>query len=391
MRCPSTLPSVCSGSFFPVFLVIKNDSFIIVVCQKLNEIIYMEKIGQKKVSFVSVILAVLNEKAHIEKAIRSIASQDPPPDGFEIVVADGMSSDGTRDILNKLCKEMADLRVIDNPGRIVSTGLNAALAVAKGAIIIRMDAHTVYAKDYVCQCLVVRNETKADNVGGAVVGDGDGMISRSISAAFQSSFAVGGSNGYDPNFEGEVSTVYLGCWARDFFEQVGKFDEKFVRNQDDEFNLRSKLADAKIWQSSRIRSWYKPRNSLKAAFWHYAQYGYWKVRVLKKHKQLSSIRPLIPSVFVLLLLILPLLGVWWGAALFMWGIMVGTYGVANMTFSLRASSATEWTLFPFIFLVFGCFHIGYGFGFLRGLVDFLLFQKEPGYSFTKVTRPVARC
>lgn len=348
----------------------------------------MEQSPKQLPPFVSVILAVLNERAHIEDCIRSIVRKDPPAGGLEIVVADGMSEDGTREILKQLSKEIPFMRMVDNPGRIVSTGLNAAISVAVGAVIIRMDAHTVYANDYISQCLSVRNETRAHNVGGAVVGVGDGLIARSISLAFHSSFAVGGSRGYDPKFDGEVNTVYLGCWSRDIFERVGKFDEEFVRNQDDEFNLRCKLAGAKIWQSPRIKSWYKPRNSLVFAFWHYAQYGYWKVRVLKKHQQLSSIRPFIPSSFVLFLVTFPLLALLWEPAIWTWIFMSGIYVCTNVISSLLVSAKTDLKLFPLVSLVFACFHFGYGFGFLKGIVDFLVFNKVPSQAFTKVTRPI---
>jgi glycosyltransferase involved in cell wall biosynthesis len=96
----------------------------------------------------SVIIPCCNEEDFIEACGRSIFDQDPPSGGFEVIVADGMSTDRTRGILDRLAKEDDRLRVIDNPGRFVSSGLNAAIAVARGKVIVRMDAHTVYARDY---------------------------------------------------------------------------------------------------------------------------------------------------------------------------------------------------------------------------------------------------
>src|SRR5215472_12883305 len=113
---------------------------------------------------VSIVIPCRNEKDQIETALRSIMAQKCPPGGFEIIVADGMSEDGTRSILTRLVEEHCRLRMVDNPGRIVSAGLNAAICAAQGRIIIRMDAHTTYASDYVCQCLEVLSETAADNV-----------------------------------------------------------------------------------------------------------------------------------------------------------------------------------------------------------------------------------
>src|SRR5436189_112210 len=125
---------------------------------------------------VSVIVPCRNERAHIETVIRSILGQEPPAGGFEIIVADGMSDDGTHEILRRLANEDSRLLVIDNPQRIIPAGLNAAIRAAHGDVIVRMDAHTEYAPDYVRQCLAVLNETGADNVGGPWIAQGHGLI-----------------------------------------------------------------------------------------------------------------------------------------------------------------------------------------------------------------------
>src|SRR5580692_11822715 len=115
-------------------------------------------------TLVSIVLPCRNEQGYIQACLQSIVEQEPPEGGFEILVADGMSTDGTRDYLQQIAKERPQIRVLDNPGRIVSTGLNAAIRAARGEIIVRMDAHTNYAPDYVRQCLAVMDETGADNV-----------------------------------------------------------------------------------------------------------------------------------------------------------------------------------------------------------------------------------
>src|SRR5262249_46312079 len=151
----------------------------------------------------------------------------------------------------QLADEDPRLRIIDNPGRIVSMGLNQAIRGAQGKVIARMDAHTSYAPDYVRRCVEVLRETAADNVGGPWVARGTGRIGQAIAAAFQSSFAMGGGRGHDPNYSGPVDTVYLGCWPKEVFDRIGFFDEDLVRNQDDEFNLRLLRSGGKIWQSTR--------------------------------------------------------------------------------------------------------------------------------------------
>jgi succinoglycan biosynthesis protein ExoA len=339
---------------------------------------------------VSVIIPCRDERDHIDSCLRSILAQAPPPGGFEVIVADGMSGDGTREILKRLVGEDPRLRVIDNPGRIVSTGLNAAIREAQGRTIIRMDVHTEYASDYIFQCLAVLRETGADNVGGPWVAKAEGLLGRAIAAAFQSPFSVGDPRGHNASYEGMLDTVYLGCWPREVFDKVGVFDEELVRNQDDEFNLRLMRAGGKIWQSPRIKSWYRPRESLRALFRQYAQYGYWKVRVIQKHRLPTSIRHLIPASFVLLLTGLPLVSLAWPAVVWGWLGLLGVYSICSISASFLIAARTEWKHLPILPLVFACYHLGYGYGFLRGLSDFVILRRGAHRIYTELTRARAR-
>lgn len=375
---------------------------------------------------VSVILPCRNEALDIEACLRSILGQEQPDGGFEILVADGMSDDGTREVLQRLCKEAERrsglqndgtmvsgqwsvvgghrLRVIDNPGRIVSTGLNAAIRAARGEIIVRMDAHTEYGLDYLRQCVAVLQATGADNAGGPWVARGDTFMSRGIAAAFQSPFAAGGARSHQQEHEGEVDSVYLGCWRKASFERFGYFDEELVRNQDDEHNLRITRGGGRIYQSPKIKSWYRPRGSLAALFKQYMQYGYWKVRVIQKHRLPASWRHLVPGAFVFALLLLfffsatsillsalttghrPLITVLCLLSSGLLALALSAYTLALITASLITASRTEWKLFWILPLVFPCYHFGYGIGFLRGVWDFVIRREGAHKSFEALTR-----
>ncbi len=338
---------------------------------------------------VSVVVPCRNEKDHIEACVRSILNQESPTGGLEIIVADGMSDDGTRDVLKWLSEEAEEdhrLCLIDNPGRIVSTGLNVAIRAARGKIIIRMDAHTEYASDYVRQCVAVLRDSGADNVGGPARTRHAGYLQSAICAAYHSPFAVGAARFHDVAYEGFVDTVTYGCWQREVFEKMGLFDEELVRNQDDEFNLRLRRGGGKIWQSPRIKSWYSPRETLRALFLQYLQYGYWKVRVIQKHKMAASPRHLVPGCFALALIVLPPASVWWPAAGWGWLGLAGMYFACNVTASVLAARQRGWRLLPVLPLVFSCFHFAYGFGFLRGILDFLIMRRRPHHSFVDLTR-----
>src|SRR5262249_37453116 len=142
----------------------------------------------------------------------SLLKQDLEGIEAEIIIADGMSDDGTREVLEAFHEEHPQVCVIDNPGRIVSTGLNAAIRAARGDIIMRMDVHARYRADYIRRCVEVLERTGADNVGGPAIAKGDGYVGQAIAAAFQSAFSVGGARGHQPDYEGPVDTVWLGCW-----------------------------------------------------------------------------------------------------------------------------------------------------------------------------------
>jgi len=335
---------------------------------------------------ISVIVACRNEREYIESCVRSILAQEPPPGGFEIIVADGMSDDGTCDILARLVNENPHLRVVENPGVIVSTGLNAAIQVSQGAVIARMDAHTQYAPDYLRQCMIALQKTGADNVGGPWIAKGTGIMGRAIAAAFQSVFAIGRARAHDLNYTGVVDTVYLGCWPRTVFDRFGLFDEELVRNQDDEFNLRLIRGGGKIWQSTLIKSSYQPRGSLRSLFQQQLQYGYWKVRVIQKHTIPASIRHLVPGCFLLSLIFLALASPWSRLALSGWIGLAGLYLMCNFIASILTAARAGWTLLPVLPVVFACYHFGYGYGFLRGLLDFVILQRAPTSAFSKLTR-----
>jgi len=313
-------------------------------------------------------------------------SQEEVEGGFELIVADGMSDDGTRDVLRRLAQVHPSLRVLDNPGRIVSTGLNAAINAASGEIIIRADAHTVYATNYLRECVAVLRESGADNVGGPWMAVGDGYVGDAVAAAFHSRFASGGARAHDVAYEGEVDTVYLGCWPRSVFERLGGFDEELVRNQDDEFNLRLRRAGGAIWQSTRIKSSYRPRNTLRQLFRQYSQYGYWKVRVIQKHRLPASWRHLAPAAFLLTMMVLLCASLFSALALRAAAFVAVGYVLGNLAASGITASRTKVSLLPVLPPVFACFHLGYGYGFLRGVWDFAVMRRAPATKMSTISR-----
>jgi glycosyltransferase involved in cell wall biosynthesis len=335
---------------------------------------------------VSVVIPCLNERGHIEAAVRSMLAQQTPAGGFEVIVVDGMSDDGTRDILERLCREDQRLKVVDNPERTTPFGMNAGIATACGRFVAIAGAHNRYAPDYLRQSVEVLEETGADNVGGAVICEANTPIQKAVGAAHHSPFSAGGARWHNIDYEGPADTVFGGVYRRQVFETIGPFDTELVRNQDDELNLRLTRARGKIWQSRRIRSWYSPRRTLRAVFQQYVQYGYWKVRVIQKHKLPASPRHLVPGAFVLCLGVLPVMAVLFPAAGLAWLTLVGTYVLCSAIASLAAAKRAGWDVLWLMPLVFAAYHLGYGVGFLLGLRDFVILRRGSAGFSRNITR-----
>lgn len=316
---------------------------------------------------VSVVTAVRNERTAIGRFLDSVAAQDLAGVEWEVIAAEGMSDDGTREILDRRAREWARLTVIDNPLRIAATGLNAAVRRARGEVVVRMDAHTEYAPDYIRECLAALDRTGAENVGGPAQTRASGWLARAIAAAFHSAFASGGAKFHNPDYEGPVDTVPYGCWQRETLERVGLFDETLAHDQDDELNLRIIRSGGRVWQSPRIRSWYRPRGTLRALFAQQFGYGFWKVAVIRKHGHAGAWRPFAPAAAVLAGLCLAFLAPFAKWALVTLGLLAGAWLIAGLVASAAAAHRRGWDLLPLLPAVFATYQLAYGVGFLAGL------------------------
>jgi glycosyltransferase involved in cell wall biosynthesis len=347
---------------------------------------------------ISLVVACRNEAKHIRLFLDSLLAQDLDGFDWQIVVADGASDDGTRHVLQEYASGNPRITVIDNPAKIVSCGLNSAIRAARGSIILRMDAHTEYAPDYVKKCVDALERSAADNVGGPARTKAEGLRPRAIEAAYHSRFSTGGARFHDDNHSGYVDTVPYGCWRKETLLRLGLFDEGLVRNQDDELNLRLTRSGGKIWQSAEIVSWYRPRTNLSALFRQYFQYGFWKVRVIRKHRVPGSWRHLIPGMFVavnLLLLLTSACAAIFGSpaiarlALLTWVTLAAMYAAGCLTASFLAARRCGWSLFFYLPITFAVFHLSYGLGFLMGSAYWTFgrtAQSRLGDFFVGVTR-----
>ncbi len=311
-----------------------------------------------KLPIVSVIVPCLNEEKYIGRCLDSVVAQDFPKDKLEILVVDGISEDKTREIVKNYKEKYPFLKLLDNPRVITPSAMNIGIKNAKGEIIIKMDAHSVYEKDYISKCVEHLIESGADNVGGVLktIPAKNTLEARAIAISLSHFFGAGSSYFRTGSKElREVDVVAFGCYKKEVFQKIGLFNEKMAKIEDLELNYRLRKAGGKIMLFPDIKAFYYPSSdNLKDFLKHNFTDGIWATYPLKYGFK-SSFRHLIPLIFVLTL---PL-SIW-------------PYIPISLFFSLKIAVREKDFRFFFIMpLVFGARHIGYGLGSVWGIIKFI--------------------
>ena len=308
---------------------------------------------------ITVICPTYNEKEFIEQIIRFFLNAKP--DDKELLIVDGGSADGTREIVKEWASKYSSIKLIDNPDKYVPFALNKAIRMSLGNPIIRLDAHTEFAHDYFERIIETFNIIGADIVGGPMRAVGKSNFQKAVAYATGTVFGVGDSKIHRENYAGESDHVYLGAWQRKLFEKIGFFDERLKRNQDDEFHYRARSLGKKIYLNPDIKSFYYPRDSIKKLVSQYYQYGLFKPLVLKKIKSEIKLRHLIPSIFCIYIIGLPLSYL---SLLYLLPLFV--YIFLDFYFSIRKRGKI--TIIVLLLIIYPAIHISYGWGFITGLL-----------------------
>ena len=253
------------------------------------------QLGGSPLPFVSVILPILNEERYLRDSVHSILSQDYQGD-FEIVLAIGPSKDKTRDIADQIHQEDSRVIVVDNPSGRTAAGLNAALAIARGSVIVRVDGHSQIPHDYITIAVQLLATTGAVNVGGMMAAQGVTRFEKAVAGAMRSPLGVGASRFHTGGAAGEVDTVYLGVFDKSALQAIGGFDERFTRAQDWELNFRLRSNGGIIYFDPRLQVSYRPRPTITSLAKQYFEYGRWRRVVSRRHKGTINYRYLAPPV-----------------------------------------------------------------------------------------------
>jgi glycosyltransferase involved in cell wall biosynthesis len=263
---------------------------------------------------VSIIIPCYNEQSTICLLLGALYGQTYPRQEIEVVIADGLSSDGTRAEIASFQQEHPDflIRVVDNPRRNIPSGLNCAIAAAQGRFIVRLDAHSIPRPDYVARCVSALEQGLGDNVGGVwdIRPQRQDWLARSIAVAAAHPFGVGDARYRYTEQAQAVDTVPFGAYRRELVERIGPYDERLLTNEDYEFNTRIRMAGGVIWLDPSIRSIYFARPTLGELARQYGRYGYWKARMLRRYPAAIRLRQALPPAFVLSLLVFGVMAVW---------------------------------------------------------------------------------
>lgn len=342
-----------------------------------------EKNERAAMPTVSIVIPVKNEQKYIRSCLDSVLLQDYPKERLEVILAVGECVDDTEKIIAEYAKQYSYIKAIKNPKGTISCGVNLAIKAARGEYIVRFDAHSEFARDYVSKCIEYHLKTGADNVGGPTVVRGKNAVGRAVAAAYYSPFALGGGKQHIANYEGYGDTVSFGSFKKSTAERVGLFDERLILNEDDDFNFKIAETGGKIFISSKIRSIYYPRDSYPGLIKQYYGYGHWKVAVIKKHKRPARISHLIPLAFVLFLLIFGALSIVF--PIVRWGYfgVLALYLLLDVlaSFTLKAEDMQDGIMLRLrLILVHFLLHISYGVGFLTGIFRFMFKRFDLEYN-----------
>ena len=319
---------------------------------------------------VSVILPVYNEEKFISNCIESLLHQSFPKKEMEILFIDGNSDDRTVSIITRYSRSDPDfIRVINNPNRTQAYAMNIGIREAKGKYIIRLDAHSDYDEQYISECVRLLETEKYQNVGGIAETCSRTKFGQIVALMMSSRFGVGNSQFRTSSEGGFVDTVPFGAFRKDYLLEIGGFDERLDRNEDNEINYRIRKRGGKVYLSPTIKFKYYCRDSLDGILRMAFQNGKWTVIASKLCPGSMSLRHLIPLIFVLsLITLIPLsfVSIWFFRILLLELLL---YCSLSLIFSLKTHSDMKSIIK--LALLFPAFHISYGCGSLFGIVKIL--------------------
>ena len=309
---------------------------------------------------LSVICPVLNGEKYITSNILKFFT-DSKFEDKELLIIDGGSNDRTIEIVKDWCQKYSNIKLIHNPHKYVPYALNIAIKESNGQFISRLDVHTVYPKNYFEKCIELSKTIDADNIGGTIISCGVSICGKAIAHSMSSLFGVGNSTPRIKSYDGYVDSIAFGFWDKQVFDKYGFFDETLIKNQDEDHNYLIIENGGKVYQSSKIKTYYFVREKIIDFIKQMFYYGFYKPLVLVKNISRIKIRHIIPSLFsVYIFTLFFSLNPFWLIPLFL-------YLLLNILFSIINKENILTKIICII--IFPIMHMSYGIGFILGLIN----------------------
>ncbi|UCH64578.1 MAG: glycosyltransferase family 2 protein [Ignavibacterium sp.] len=321
-----------------------------------------------QIPLVTVIIPCRNESDYIEDSVTSILNQKDLPGGSEIIVVDGFSDDGTRELLAELQMDFPNLKVIENPKRTTPFALNLGIQDANGEFICIMGAHSEYADDYLSTSLkLMEKYPEASCVGGPIISRGKNDFGKAVACAMSSSIGVGNAKHRFPDYEGYAEMACFPFFRKEVFSEIGLYDESLIRNQDDEFCSRLTSKGGKVFISPKVKSVYYVKETPYKLFKQYFYYGLYKPLALIKVKGKIIIRHIVPFIFVIYLLSLPVAYIFpfWLLPVVVY-ILIIIWNAINSKLNVKSKF--------YLVIVYPLIHIAYGVGFIFGMFKLIKYN-----------------
>lgn len=322
---------------------------------------------------LSVICPVYNEVKYIGVCIQSVLSQDYPKKELEVLFVDGMSWDGTRNIINGYSIRYPFIRLLDNERRIVPVAMNIGIKASKGDVIMRLDAHAQYPPNYFSALVEGLDKLDADNIGAALRTDVLNKTPKTLAIreVLSNKFGVGNSTfRLGVNKVAEVDTVPFGCWKREVFDKYGFYDERLIRNQDIELNKRILYGGGHIFIIPNTYCVYLARETFKGLARNNFGNGKWNMLTVYYTSQIKSlsIRHFIPLLFILSLIVPSVFACFYFPVGIISLMSLVLYSLSISLISLLLALKKKLN-FWYLARSFVILHLSYGLGSLVGIIN----------------------
>ncbi|MGA8216490.1 MAG: glycosyltransferase family 2 protein [Candidatus Sulfotelmatobacter sp.] len=344
----------------------------------------MNRVSDKQLPFVSVIMSLRNEERFLPRSLAAIEEQDYPKDRYELIAVDGGSTDRSVEILKSYHLSVSHTTVATGRNLTIPAAMNLGIRDAHGRVIIKLDAHGYASRNFI-RGIVDRlcQQTNLGAVGGRIVQLGETRAAQANGWARTSTFGAGKGPYTGGQEEGDVSSVQCGGYRREVLDKVGMFDEKIGLGEDEELNWRIVKAGYRILFTPAVQFFYYARPTLGALFCQYLWYGDGRTLVLRKHPDFFRIKHLVPTLFVIALLLCFCLALVSATGRYLLAGLLAAYGLGLLVSSASLARDKGWHYFPHFPGSFFVMHMGYGIGFLRGVLNYWIFAKHARFPVAK--------